>query len=170
MEFDRRQLLGGQLSEQGIAISDHVEIIERARVDEPVSVLIGPTHACPRWPARRHHAHQARAPMQAMTTRPRLAAALTLTAGLAVTGLASGCGGAQGPADPKTVQAGSQVFTQAGCGTCHTLAAAGARGQIGPNLDELQPDVNTVVGQARRGGGGMPAYADRLSEEDIVEA
>ena len=99
-----------------------------------------------------------------MTVSARLAAALTVTAGLAV---ASGCGGAESAADPTTVQAGAQVFGQAGCGTCHSLAAAGTRGQIGPNLDQLQPDAETVARQVRQGGGGMPAYVDRLREEDI---
>ena len=31
--------------------------------------------------------------------------------------------------------AGRAVFGRMGCGSCHTLAAAGSRGQIGPNLD-----------------------------------
>jgi cytochrome c553 len=34
--------------------------------------------------------------------------------------------------DPK---AGSQVFESQGCGSCHSLQAAGATGTIGPNLD-----------------------------------
>ena len=106
-----------------------------------------------------------------MTVTARLtAAALTVAAGLAVSATAAGCGGAERPADPATVRAGAQVFQQAGCGTCHTLAAAAdARAQIGPDLDELEPDADTVVRQVRRGGGGMPAYADRLSEQDISE-
>ena len=99
-----------------------------------------------------------------MTVSARLAAALTVTAGLAA---ASGCGGAKSPAAPTKVRAGAQVFGQAGCGTCHSLAAAGTRGQIGPNLDQLQPDAETVARQVRQGGGGMPAYVDRLREEDI---
>ena len=103
-----------------------------------------------------------------MTVTARLAAAaLTVTAGLAVTGVSSGCGGAEAPADPATFQAGAQVFKEAGCGTCHTLAAARARGQVGPNLDQLGPDAGTVARQVQQGGGGMPAYADRLTEKDI---
>ncbi|MQA74358.1 MAG: c-type cytochrome [Solirubrobacterales bacterium] len=31
--------------------------------------------------------------------------------------------------------AGAQVFDENGCGGCHTLAAAGSTGQIGPDLD-----------------------------------
>lgn len=39
---------------------------------------------------------------------------------------------------------GGQIFTGAGCGTCHTLAAAGSTGETGPNLDEfLAPDDTT---------------------------
>jgi cytochrome c oxidase subunit 2 len=39
---------------------------------------------------------------------------------------------------------GTQLFTDAGCGLCHTLAAAGSTGTLGPNLDEsLAPDDTT---------------------------
>lgn len=39
---------------------------------------------------------------------------------------------------------GAQLFTSAGCDSCHTLAAAGATGEVGPNLDEsLAPDDDT---------------------------
>ena len=36
---------------------------------------------------------------------------------------------------------GAKVFASAGCGGCHTLAAADASGEVGPNLDDLQPDA-----------------------------
>jgi cytochrome c551/c552 len=32
-------------------------------------------------------------------------------------------------------ESGRALFMRMGCGSCHTLAAAGAMGQIGPNLD-----------------------------------
>jgi mono/diheme cytochrome c family protein len=32
-------------------------------------------------------------------------------------------------------ESGRAVFAHMGCGSCHTLAAAGSYGQIGPNLD-----------------------------------
>ncbi len=97
----------------------------------------------------------------------RAAAAVRVTTGLAVAGLAAGCGGAETAADPATIQAGAQVFNTAGCGTCHTLAAAKARGQVGPNLDQHKPDIETVTRKVQTGGGGMPSFADRLSEEEI---
>jgi Cytochrome c, mono- and diheme variants len=86
---------------------------------------------------------------------------------LAAAGLLSSCGGAPSPADPSTVRAGAQVFSQAGCGTCHTLGAAGSRGTIGPSLDVRRPPVDRVASQVEEGGGAMPAYADRLSDEEI---
>jgi mono/diheme cytochrome c family protein len=36
--------------------------------------------------------------------------------------------------------AGQQVFAASGCGSCHTVAAAGASGTAGPNLDESLAD------------------------------
>jgi cytochrome c6 len=52
---------------------------------------------------------------------------------------------------------GKTVFTTT-CGSCHTLKAAGTSGEIGPNLDELEPDLATVEHQVVNGGGGMPAF------------
>jgi hypothetical protein len=48
-----------------------------------------------------------------------------------------GDGGAGGSANVDAE--GEQIFTSTGCGSCHTLAAAGASGEIGPNLDEVLP-------------------------------
>ena len=62
---------------------------------------------------------------------------------------------------------GAAVFASAGCGNCHTLAAAGSSGTSGPNLDELQPDAETVEEQVRNGGGAMPAFEGQLSDAEI---
>jgi mono/diheme cytochrome c family protein len=72
----------------------------------------------------------------------------------------AGAGGA------VTAAAGKKVFA-ANCGSCHTLAAAGTNGNVGPNLDELKPDMATVVHQVTNGGGGMPAFGSQLSEAQI---
>jgi mono/diheme cytochrome c family protein len=63
--------------------------------------------------------------------------------------------------------AGATVFKTAGCGSCHTLEAAGAGGQIGPNLDSARPDFETVRAKVEDGGGGMPAFAGQLSPAQI---
>ena len=105
-------------------------------------------------------------------------------AGLAAAGalLLSACGGdeeqtqpaqtQQGPpaetppAETQQAANGQQIFSQ-NCSSCHTLAAAGANGQVGPNLDDLRPDEETVVRQVFDGGVGMPAFGDRLSDKEI---
>jgi cytochrome c oxidase subunit 2 len=38
-------------------------------------------------------------------------------------------------------QAGKAVFDSEGCGSCHTLKAAGASGKIGPDLDKLPAEA-----------------------------
>src|SRR2546426_937973 len=77
---------------------------------------------------------------------------------------ASACGSSKKGAASSP---GAKVFATAGCAGCHTLKAANARGQVGPNLDELKPDQSTVVRQVRVGGNGMPSFKDRLSGNQI---
>src|SRR5579884_1631733 len=64
-------------------------------------------------------------------------------------------------------ESGRQVWSRAGCGGCHTLAAAGANGEGGPNLDALRPSQAAVVAQVTDGGGGMPAFGGSLSPAEI---
>lgn len=63
--------------------------------------------------------------------------------------------------------AGASVFRSAGCGSCHTMTAAGASGQIGPNLDDARPDFETVRAKVAAGGGGMPAFSGQLNAAQI---
>jgi cytochrome c6 len=73
------------------------------------------------------------------------------------------------PAEGDPV-AGKQVFLgMAGCGSCHTLADAGASGNVGPNLDDLKPSYDAVEKQVTNGGGVMPAFKDSLSEKQIED-
>jgi cytochrome c551 len=62
---------------------------------------------------------------------------------------------------------GADVFASAGCGSCHTLAAANAKGVTGPNLDDLQPSLEDVRTQVTNGGGGMPSFEGDLSDAEI---
>jgi mono/diheme cytochrome c family protein len=50
-------------------------------------------------------------------------------------------------AAPPTVPGGpgAQVFANNGCGGCHTLAAAGSGGTVGPDLDEALPGQSTAM-------------------------
>ena len=62
---------------------------------------------------------------------------------------------------------GKQVFTTAGCSSCHTLKDAGATGTVGPNLDQLKPSKAVVARQVTTGGAIMPSFRGRLSEAQI---
>lgn len=66
-----------------------------------------------------------------------------------------------------TATAGSEIFTQAGCGSCHALAAAGSTGAVGPSLDDAQPPKELVVDRVTNGKGAMPSFKDTLSEAQI---
>jgi mono/diheme cytochrome c family protein len=43
------------------------------------------------------------------------------------------------PPIPPDAPPGAEVFLAQGCSSCHTMAAAGAMGTVGPNLDETLP-------------------------------
>ena len=66
-------------------------------------------------------------------------------------------------------QAGKGVFASAGCGSCHTLEAAGSSGTIGPRLDDTVLDQEAIVRQVTEGGAGMPPFGGQLSEEQIQD-
>jgi len=63
---------------------------------------------------------------------------------------------------------GKNIFLEKGnCATCHTLSDAGSNGDIGPNLNDIKPDVGRVVLAVTNGIGVMPAYEDILTSEEI---
>lgn len=89
----------------------------------------------------------------------------------------SGAGGAGGAS--ADVEAGRTLFTDTGCGGCHTLADAGSSGQTGPDLDEsvaqmdaeevrtaiIDPGADVAAGFP---DGTMPTtYGDQLDETQI---
>ena len=62
---------------------------------------------------------------------------------------------------------GKSIFASAGCGGCHTLAAAGSSGTVGPNLDEAKPSLDLAIDRVTNGQGGMPSFKGQLSEAQI---
>jgi mono/diheme cytochrome c family protein len=60
-------------------------------------------------------------------------------------------GSTKQPLSPAEVH-GRQLFVDH-CGSCHTLAAAGTVGQIGPNLGNIAITEATIREAIRRGGG-----------------
>ncbi|MGZ4291363.1 MAG: c-type cytochrome [Gaiellaceae bacterium] len=75
-------------------------------------------------------------------------------------------GGSATKGDPA---AGKAVFASAGCAACHTLKAAGATGNVGPNLDDLKPSEDRAKSQVIHGGGPMPAFKGQLSDKQIQD-
>jgi sulfite dehydrogenase len=61
---------------------------------------------------------------------------------------------------------GKKVFARNDCGSCHTMADAGASGTIGPDLDVDQPDFSRVVECVTTGPGDMPKFT-QLSNGEI---
>ncbi len=61
------------------------------------------------------------------------------------------------------------MYSSAGCGNCHTLAAAHSTGTIGPNLDTLKPDYRAVTAQVTNGGAQMPPFKSSLSSQQIAD-
>jgi mono/diheme cytochrome c family protein len=76
---------------------------------------------------------------------------------------------AAGRPDPA---GGRLVFAQMGCGSCHTLRAAGSKGVIGPSLDAALPRHTRESVQAKivnPGSGSVmpPDFAQRMSFADL---
>ena len=114
--------------------------------------------------------------------------------GIAVAGVAAGCG-AEGVTSPTPVtvvgslpkaapvpatpafklkgnsQAGAAIYQKAGCGGCHTLAAAHSTGTVGPNLDTVTPKPTYRLATARvtLGKSPMPAFKGQLSDQQIAD-
>ncbi len=65
--------------------------------------------------------------------------------------------------------AGKRVFSSAGCGGCHTLADAGTKGTVGPDLDEARPALALIVDRVTNGKGVMPPFKGTLTEKEIED-
>ena len=63
---------------------------------------------------------------------------------------------------------GKIIFLEQGnCVACHTLADAESAANIGPNLNQIRPDINRVILAVTNGIGVMPAYQGELTPEEI---
>jgi cbb3-type cytochrome c oxidase subunit III len=66
-----------------------------------------------------------------------------------------------------TATNGKDIFTAAGCVSCHTLKDAGSTGTIGPNLDDAKPPKALVVQRVTNGAPPMPSFKNQLSQAQI---
>ena len=91
-----------------------------------------------------------------------------LAAALAAAAFAAGCGGASGSeATGENPGDGKQIFSDSGCAGCHQFAPAGSGGGSGPDLDGTTMTVQEIAAQVRDGGGGMPNFSGKLTEQQI---
>ncbi|MGZ4257673.1 MAG: c-type cytochrome [Gaiellaceae bacterium] len=63
--------------------------------------------------------------------------------------------------------AGKPLFARMGCGVCHTVAAAGAHGTVGANLDAAPPSYDLVLDTVTNGAGQMPSFKSQLTAKQI---
>ena len=66
-----------------------------------------------------------------------------------------------------TIAEGKRIFASAGCVACHTLKAAGATGNVGPNLDDRKPSYDKVIERVTNGKPPMPSFRGKLSASEI---
>ena len=65
-------------------------------------------------------------------------------------------------------QQGREIFLEQGtCASCHTLSDAGSQANIGPNLNEIRPDLNRVIIAVKNGIGVMPSFEEILTIDEI---
>ena len=70
-------------------------------------------------------------------------------------------------ADSK-MEMGLEVYNnKAMCGACHVLSVTGSTGKIGPNLDDLKPQISQIILAVTNGIGVMPAFEGMLTFEEI---
>ena len=63
---------------------------------------------------------------------------------------------------------GKDIFLNSGnCATCHSLKDAGSVTNVGPNLNEIRPELARVEMAVKNGIGVMPSMLGILSEEEI---
>lgn len=105
--------------------------------------------------------------MLAGTARLGLATAIVALAMAVTSGMSAAQEGAK-PSDAALAK-GRDVFDNYACGTCHSLADAGATGHVGPAFDgNANLSQNFLVDRVANGQGGMPAFKDQLSAEEIA--
>jgi hypothetical protein len=71
--------------------------------------------------------------------------------------------------NPGNAANGKKLFVSTGCGSCHTLKAAGTKGTSGPNLDKVKPSYSTTVDWVTTGGKGMPSFKGILTTSQIQD-
>ena len=63
---------------------------------------------------------------------------------------------------------GKDIYLNEGnCAACHSLKDAGSVANVGPNLNEIRPDLGRVIISVTNGAGVMPSYLGILTQDEI---
>lgn len=100
-----------------------------------------------------------------MALRPTRVSLVVLGCAAAIGGAA--CGGASSDVSGNNPGDGKQIFSDAGCGGCHTFKPADSGGTSGPSLDNTSMTEQQIADQIATGGGGMPAFQGDLTQSQI---
>ena len=73
--------------------------------------------------------------------------------------------GGEGAAEEGNAERGATVFA-ANCSGCHGGNGTGGNG--GPDLSSVT-SMSAVIAQVTNGGGGMPAFGDQLTKQQISD-
>jgi hypothetical protein len=123
------------------------------------------------------------------TWRVVLGAVAVVVMAIAIFGIAQGQNEYQGAPEPTAAQvaqsrrqiaanpdavAGEAVFTQEGCNRCHSLAAIGADGKLGPRMDAIDDEAAEnaqYIASSQRGDDNiMPRdYGERMSRTELQQ-
>ncbi len=68
----------------------------------------------------------------------------------------------------EVFEKGREIFLEQGtCASCHALNDAGSEANIGPDLNEIKPDLNRVIIAVTNGIGVMPSFEGILTADEI---
>jgi cytochrome c oxidase subunit 2 len=121
-------------------------------------------------------------PLSTYSSTPSTSTGSTPTGSTVSTGGGGSSNGSTGATGDAT--AGKAVWDSSGCGSCHTLAAAGSTGAVGPNLDtalagdagstplpafvlESIVDPDKVIAKSFSGGIMPSDFGTKLSTTDL---
>jgi len=95
--------------------------------------------------------------------------AVMLSASLAgIFGLSQG---ALAEPSAEVLEEGKVLFMEGAapaCAVCHALKDAEATGNIGPDLNDLQPKRDRIIKAMEEGTGPMPSFSDSLTAEQMA--
>ena len=67
------------------------------------------------------------------------------------------------------VKQGRELFANWSCGSCHSLADAGATGHVGPALDgDTSLSKELVINRVTNGQGAMPSFGGQMTDQEIA--